>query len=261
MRVFTDSDIKEIVRLYKSGLGTTKILRKLEKGSLGSVKNVLRRQGIKMRLPYRGRPMNSFPGLFDCKDIIDGLLLGDGGLFPINEKHKNSGLTVTQANKSLDFLKFIENILLPFNVPSKIYKRPASSASVLYTPRSIEFTQFRKRWYPDEGKKIIPKDLSLSPTGLLLWFMGDGTRYKAGGLQLYTNSFTFPDVEFLISIIKKQFDISGTIRKHVPGTNSWAKDPWKPCPIIYIPVAQARIFHEVIGPSPCKSMLHKWPGQ
>lgn len=82
--------------------------------------------------------------------------------------------------------------------------------SEFYTKRSLDFTKFRKLWYPD-GKKIIPKDLDISPLSLAIWFCNDGcliVTKQSTCIKIATNGFSKSDVEFLQRNLKDKYDLN-----------------------------------------------------
>lgn len=254
--IYTQEEIDKIVDLYNSGLGSVYISRLINKGTLGQVKYVLKKHMPEMRPAYQGRPPHSFPMLLDNKDFIDGLLLGDGCMFP---GHYNSGLTVTQKASCREFLVWIQDTLKKYNVSSGIYNSSRTSqVCIFYSHRSIEFTKFRERWYPS-GKKCIPPDISMTPRALLCWYLGDGTKHKTNAITLYTNSFSFEDVNRLSNLLSNKFDILNSVHEHKPGKNSWSKHPQTAKPIIYIPVSQAKKAFAIMGKPPVNCFLYKWP--
>ena len=62
-----------------------------------------------------------------------------------------------------------------------------------------ELPNLRTLWYPD-GKKIVPKNISLTRTAVKMWFIEDGSATQTNNVRritLATNSFTLADVSFL----------------------------------------------------------------
>lgn len=256
--IYSEEEVTEIISLYESGIGPIRILEKIKKGNKGKIEYVLKINNVEMRQQYLGRPRNSFSGTRELIDFINGILLGDGCLFPICGKHKSSGLTVTQKSSHKDFLVWIKDLLFLNNVPSKIYKAKNKEAHILYTPRAIEFNEIHAMWYSD--KKIVPKDIHITKRAFLAWYLGDGTKHKTNAITLYTNSFSFEDVEFLVSCIYRDLNINCWIVQHTPGKNSWSANPYTPAPTIYIPKDESLRLFDFLGPCPIDSMSYKWPG-
>lgn len=75
------------------------------------------------------------------------------------------------------------------------------------------FKSYREKWYP-KGKKIIPRDLKLSPLILSIWFCNDGCisfKTNRSGLKdqalivkFATHGFSEDDVGFLSSLLEKE---------------------------------------------------------
>jgi predicted transcriptional regulator len=107
--------------------------------------------------------------------------------------------------------------------PNKIYE------NYLLTTRSHLFwTELEKKWYiPIEHKyfkrkKIVPRDLILTPLILCVWMMEDGSNYtKDGNITLETQGFYKEDVDFLIERLNKDLSIKATKKKNTTGDNQW----------------------------------------
>lgn len=148
------------------------------------------------------------------REVIDGLLLGDGGL-RVHKNGRNAVLGVTSVTSS--FLKNVSDSL-PFTFRTE--NRPATTRDIkgtncetqqawrIETLTDLSLTPIYERWYPGGGKKIVPTDIVLTPTVVKYWFYGDGsTSYIAYGdtpdayvkMMLYTNGFTFDDCRMLAS--------------------------------------------------------------
>ena len=116
-------------------------------------------------------------------------------------------------------------------------------AHTLCFPTHPVFTELRDKWYPN-GKKIIPKDLIITPTVFLHWFLGDGNYNKSHGITLCTDSFSEKDVLTLINNLNKNYCIESYHRKL---TNR-----------IIIPNRYVFEIFNIIGQSPVYCYLHKW---
>ena len=80
-----------------------------------------------------------------------------------------------------------------------------------------------RKWYSQEtGKKIVPKDLRLTPTILLHWFIGDGS-VKRNGVRktvvLFTLNFSKEYVQFLAERLELDLKIPFKIRKVIKKSN------------------------------------------
>jgi len=103
-----------------------------------------------------------------------------------------------------------------------------------------------KQWYPN-GKKIVPKNIELTPLTCRQWYIGDGSLgYEKNGkahITLYTIGFIVSDVEWL----KKQLIKLGFKATRQPSNNS-----------IGISVSSVKDFLEYIGDCPVEHYQYKW---
>lgn len=185
--------------------------------------------------------------------ILNGCLLGDGW---ISKKNFDFGY----LSSKLDHVECIFEIFREFipkrykNGPKKYsyfdkrYEKTYTNYS-FYTQRNITFLRLRQKWYPQD-KKIVPRDLRLSPLTCLWWYIGDGTLNPTQQyILLYTNGFEENDVNFLINLLnelefeshsfefKKKNKIEYTIR---------------------IPRRKVKKFLDYIGACPVSSYNYKW---
>ena len=156
------------------------------------------------------------------KNYIDGLLLGDGSVIQDNDwcahyAHNCVLRSVVWLEKIKDdFTEFgiksnIKKIVIP---PREINNKhiAATDATYLYTLNYEELKDFRQRWYP-EGKKIVPRDITITPLLMANWYMGDGSYTKnTPRVSLATNAFTLEDIEFLSRRVSETLGIKIYIR-------------------------------------------------
>jgi len=124
---------------------------------------------------------------------IDGFLLGDGSISYNKTTHKSARFSIGSSeeqwtNYAMSGLKNYD----PREASSKGWKfrveKPArptfSSGSKMHPDISIQ----AKRWYP-YGRKIVPLDVRITPTSILLWYLGDGSvgRHKKEKRLMCTN--------------------------------------------------------------------------
>ncbi|KKK81369.1 hypothetical protein LCGC14_2814130, partial [marine sediment metagenome] len=95
-----------------------------------------------------------------------------------------------------------------------------------------DFKKQRTRWYP-QGKKIVPKDVLLSPESVLIWYLGDGS-VKKYSVTLHTNGFTQECVRFLI----KRLSLIGIPSKMILHNQQ---------PEIFISSSGSKLFFDYIG--------------
>lgn len=179
-------------------------------------------------------------------DIVNGCILSDACIAK-TKRAKNYYFTHTSIHE-----KYSDFLMQEMNIRIKKYKKKAVSLVmgrecnskpqfVIRTPNSPTFTKLRKKWYPD-NKKIIPRDLELSPVCILHWYLGDGTLCNKNGAIFCTDSFTVEDNSFLVSKLNDLgfcAKIGNRNRIHIPNK---------------------RVFElfEYIGLPPFDSMAYKW---
>jgi len=138
------------------------------------------------------------------KEILTGLMLGDGGL-EVHKNGKNASLKVTRTLQDEEYNKYHFHVFNSYNSKCANYKHydkrtnKTYFCSVLKTSVHPEFTQWYKKWYPD-GKKNVPNDIKLTPTSLATWFADDGCIIAKPGMyhvKLATHGFSLQNVELL----------------------------------------------------------------
>lgn len=173
-------------------------------------------------------------------DILLGSLLGDGYLRKPKNPRCNSQFAIKQKEDRLEYVEWLQVIFggsimqgvrhapikLPcgkvINDPEQLKDRELLYYRALYAPSSSFYTELRKKWYP-EGKKIVPRDIKLTPQVLAHWHIQDGHNHqKRTCISIYTNGFTEDDVLFLIGRLHDDLGIDAHL----------AED--KTRPIIYV---------------------------
>lgn len=81
------------------------------------------------------------------------------------------------------------------------------------SPKIWEMSWYRKIFY-DGKKKKVPENIKslLTPLGLAVWIMDDGSRDK-GCVRISTHNFNYPDHLKLQKILKAKFGIECNIQK------------------------------------------------
>jgi len=110
---------------------------------------------------------------------IDGFLLGDGSIGYKKITHKSARFSFGSSEKQ--WTNYAMSGLKKYNPreassngwkfrPEKPSRPLFSSATKMHPDISLQ----AKRWYPN-GKKIVPLDVRITPTSILLWYLGDGS--------------------------------------------------------------------------------------
>jgi hypothetical protein len=190
------------------------------KVSNASVYNALNRMGIKTRSisesVSRSKSQLNIDKTFMTDQILewtDGFLLGDGRIsykLECNDEdkaYKNARFAVGVLYK--EFAVYAMSGFKDYH-PSEpkqsgtICKRRPHlmwSSSTLSHP---DIFQQAKRWYRGQGKKTrVPSDVCLTPTSILLWYLGDGSicctsKRNFVMLRLATCSFSIQDIEEIL---------------------------------------------------------------
>lgn len=134
-----------------------------------------------------------------------GLILSDGYIRNKKGNSKRTYFEIKQTQKREEFIDFLVEY---FNIKGVYCKKRYDKSNKKYgeqpTLSSINYRflgRMRIKWYPN-GIKIVPRDLILTPKILAYWYMGDGGIWKSKRgsvkLTLYTDSFSFNDIQFLI---------------------------------------------------------------
>lgn len=178
---------------------------------------------------------------------INGELLGDGCL----QSRSKYSAQFTYTSKHLKYCEYVKNTLEFFGIlGGKINKRYHKNlGNITYHYRSLcypELLVIRKKWYP-KGKKIVPKNIELTPLICRQWYIGDGSllhqEKKRPHLYLATNGFTILDVEWLV----KQLIKLGFKTTRQPALN-----------IVSISVYSTKSFLNYIGVCPVECYSYKW---
>lgn len=220
----------------------------------GSIKYYLNKYEIPTRnLSYSHR-INGYEFNGD-EDVLYGSMLGDGSIL---RRNKNGLASFSKCNIGYDHIVYIGNKILGHNCENRIYeyqpklsKRPAFKFTTLCCDR---FLLEYNKWYP-KGKKIVPKDLKLTPGIILHWFMDDGhsswrnSQKNRTIIGLSTESFTKHDCEFLSENLYR-LGIETRLGKSHGGYG------FK----IFVRSESNRSFFDLIGQCPIEipSMKYKW---
>jgi hypothetical protein len=143
------------------------------------------------------------------KELIDGLLLGDGSLAKTckNARYRHSC-------KHKEYIEFIIKELQNVEVYIKtVYDKDngynTGRVFQCYSLVNSELTFHYERWYHNK-KKSLPSDLMLTPLILLHWYIGDGGFDSDKGylrqISIAAHSFSFEEREILCNKLRN-FDL------------------------------------------------------
>lgn len=183
------------------------------------------------------------------REIIVGLLLGDGCL-----ETQNSGRTyrlkiehAVRQKTYVDWLyqQFSNWVLTP---PQRKIK-DNRSYNVWFQTLSHPALRFYAQQFYSSGRKRVPKTLKklITPRGLAVWFMDDGS-YKLKdhrALILNTHCFSINDLQLLQAVLLEKFDLNAQLRIQKDGTQLLFTEP------------SASILAEIIQPYLLKEFEYK----
>lgn len=141
------------------------------------------------------------------QEILIGHLLGDGGLC-IGTRCINARFRIQRKLEDKDYLLWSADHFKDFTSDNGVREKARFDTRTQKTYFSITlqtnvhtiFTEYYNKWYP-EGKKVVPKDLILTPRIIAVWFADDGCVqhvYNKGlHIEFSTKGFPKNDVDFL----------------------------------------------------------------
>lgn len=205
-------------------------------------------EGIFLRANGFFQPKEPLPE--NLRPILDGMILGDLSL-PLPRGGINTHTECRWGGKHLETAEaIVRDLPLPggWTGPRKVMNRIKGKDYPGYSLKSHclpMLTEQRQRWYPN-GKKIVPRDIILSPETVYWWYVGDGHLNKRDGCVVFcTNGFSIEDVEFLCS----SYPLKGwEARIHLNRGR----------PIIHIPRRHVGNLLEHIGPCRNPEYEYKW---
>ena len=212
---------------------------------------------IQLRIPRRNQAeatslaeRNSLALTDEAIEFLEGCLLGDGSI----SMNKSISALYQHCDKHLSFLIWLRKKLALFgikttkriNTRSLEYKGKSYLAYRLTSLSYPELVILRKRWYP-KGKKVIPRDLLLTPVRLLMWYLGDGSyrerRTRGREVRLCSTSFSMEE-KSLCALQLSRLGILTTTGPHGLRVRNSCIDN----------------FFDFIGPCPVPEIYgYKWP--
>lgn len=156
------------------------------------------------------------------KDILYGSLLGDGSL---SRKGKNGLASFQKKNVNYDHVFYVGQYILGSDPTTRIKPMDNGKYRTSFrfsTLSSKKLLEEYDRWYVgkiEEGtkRKIVPRDLTLTPKVLLHWFLDDGCckgSYPYLDVSFSTESFTLDDCDFLIKLFSDIKMLATTQKSH-----------------------------------------------
>ena len=186
------------------------------------------------------------------KEIINGALLGDGCL--TKPKHGENCI-FCYLSKSKQHVEFVCNDFIKYSIQngivySSFFDERTNTIYNSYkfrTQANIAFSKIYEKWY-NNGVKIIPKDLILTPLTCLIWYIGDGclsNLKRSQEIILATNCFSKDEQEQILLPQLQKFEAK---LRHYSG------EQYR----IIIPRRKIQNFLNYIGECPFSDYQYKW---
>lgn len=214
-----------------------------------SVRQALERHSIPIRNRIDAQVSES--NFLIDNDVLIGSILGDAGLRVSNKNNKKTIPYFYKKNKYLDHIEFVAKSFYGDNYKERI--KPDGKYYKFSTPASRDFYELYQKWYPN-GKKIIPKDIDITPGILHHWFLDDGCSYlrkrksRQIVITLSSQCFTPEDQNMVCDVMNEKWNMRFGLEKINDGTGYRIK----------LPQSEANRFYEIIGPPIIKSLSYKW---
>lgn len=196
LKVDLETLVKDITSLYSDGLTQRNIARHYG-FNVTTIENFFKRNNIPTRnysavyKQYKNVPDFSAQEM----EILDGIMLADGHIDP-----QIHGGRLTYGCKFRETLFDIEKSL-PSLTFSNHWQSKITNCWHFKSRGNPHLLREHSRWYP-EKKKIVPKDVRITPLSCYWWMIGDGCGQKYH-IQLATNGFLKEDNQFLCEKLKQ----------------------------------------------------------
>ncbi len=132
------------------------------------------------------------------RSLIVGSLLGDGYMRIIPGR-ADAFLEINHSIKAHHYVDYKYNSLkrLCESAPKERTTNGNRVAYRFFTKQHQDLTGLYQKFYKS-NKKIIPKDLILSPVTLAVWYMDDGSKCREHDIYLNTQQFSMNDQNILL---------------------------------------------------------------
>lgn len=150
------------------------------------------------------------------RDVLDGLMLGDGCLF-LGQHSANPCLTVSRQIADHEYNVWTADVFSGRLTALSISTRNIhdSRTDKIYAQSRFRsrcdpaLLPYYQRWYPTKVK-VVPQNLSLSRTTVAVWFADDGgvrqTSKRSIELKFSTQGFTEDSVYLLSSLLTARYN-------------------------------------------------------
>lgn len=190
------------------------------------------------------------------QEVLVGLMLGDGHL-EYSATTNRARLKVEQRENARVYVELLYTIFKPW-IRSRILTKTQflKTTGKRYTKcyfttyRHSELADYHQLFYRKK-KKIVPENIAnlLTPLGLAIWFMDDGSikSHQSRGRIFNTHAFSKEEILRLCSVLQDKFRLDAWPRQQSDGIQ------------IYISGKSAAVFQALIAPHIIPMMRYKLP--
>ena len=191
------------------------------------------------------------------REILVGTLLGDAHL-ETRDQGSSYRLKIEHALKQKEYVDWLYEQFKDWThtAPQQRTRTSAWKADVTYehywfTTLSASPLRFYGQQFYCQGKKVVPHKIDrwLTPLGLAIWYMDDGSiKSRTHSTVLFnTQGFNTASIARLQEVLLKKFGIKSTLRQQKEGKQ------------IYLLSETINVFRQLIAPYILSSMRYKLP--
>ncbi|PIS22473.1 hypothetical protein COT50_01865 [candidate division WWE3 bacterium CG08_land_8_20_14_0_20_41_10] len=156
------------------------------------------------------------------KVVLVGMIMGDAYIQPTGAK--NARIRLEHSLKQYDYLmwkakffpEFFQGRPTTLNRFNQKYGKTYSYCR-FQSNSSPEIGAFRRIFYDDHGKKVIPEnmvELLHHPLSLCVWYLDDGYYYKKDKMSyIYLPNYSSKEFDFLTLVMTKNFNLSPKLKR------------------------------------------------
>lgn len=187
--------------------------------------------------------------------VLIGMILGDAFLQKTGEN--NARIRLEHSEKQKDYLLWKANFFPEFFQGKHAFLErynPVYKKAYRYvrwqSNASPEIGKFRKIFYNERGRKVIPEklgELFKTPLSLAVWYFDDGYLYHRDKMAyIYLPKLSFREVEILLEALEVNFELKPLVKTKSRGNQ-----------VLVFPVEQTGRLNDLVSQFAPKSMQYK----
>lgn len=156
----------------------------------------------------------------EIQQVLIGILLGDGHISRRSSTANSRLIYAQTAVAHKEYFDYVFSLFLPFCVKDYIpqsklvrdNRTKKTYSSISFTTMQLPcFNEYKENFYVLNVKRV-PDNIYelLTPRGLALWIMDDGSKHGEG-LHISVYAFTTTDVDKLIYVLQTKFQLITSI--------------------------------------------------